>query len=328
MSNMIRWGILGTGSIAHKFAKGLQSAEGAVLYAVGSRSREKADSFADDHNIPRRHASYASLAEDPDVDVIYVATPHPMHRENTICCLESGKAVLCEKPFAINRREAETMVACARAQGLFLMEAMWTRFLPTLVKTREWLAAGVIGEPRMVRASFGFRAAFDATSRLFAPELGGGGLLDVGIYPISLAAMVLGTTPEYIASLATLGESGIDEQNVVSMRYPNGAIANTASAVRTNMSQHAHIIGTEGSIYLHSPFWCGTTVTLSINDRDPETLELPMHGNGYNYEAEAVMDCMRAGKTECDVMPLSDTLAIMDILDQARAQWGLKYPME
>ncbi len=328
MSDTIRWGILGAGNIARQFAKGLAAAPGAALVAVGSRTQENADRFADEFDIPRRHPSYASLADDPEVDAIYVATPHPMHKDNTICCLEAGKAVLCEKPFAINRREAEAMAACARAQGRFLMEAMWTRFLPTVVKTREWLAAGVIGEPLMVRADFGFRAGYDEESRLFAPEMGGGGLLDVGIYPISLAAMVLGTHPEQVAALATLGPTGVDDQNVVSFRYANGAMAITASAIRTNTPQDAHIIGAEGSIYIHSPFWNGSMVTLSVNGREPKTLELPMRGNGYNYEAEAVMACMRAGKTECDVMTLDDSIAIMDILDTARAQWGLKYPME
>lgn len=328
MTDTIRWGILGTGNIAHQFAEGLKSARGAALHAVGSRTQSKADAFGETFAIPRRYASYEALAADPEVDVVYVATPHPMHKDNSILCLEAGKAVLCEKPFTINRMEAEAVVACARAGKRFLMEAMWTRFLPTLVKTRELLAGGVIGRPLMVRADFGFRADINEESRLFAPEMGGGGLLDVGIYPISLAAMVFGTQPDRIASVAALGVTGVDEQNVVAFRYPDGGIAITASAIRTNTPQDAHILGENGSIYLHAPYWRGTALTVNVNGKTPEILEPALDGNGYNYQAEAVMACMRAGEIECDIMPLDDTIAIMGILDAARAQWGLKYPME
>ena len=328
MTDTIRWGILGTGGIARKFAEGLKTAGGATLTAVGSRSQESADKFGKKFNVPRCHVSYELLAQDPEVDVIYIATPHPLHKDNSILCLESGKAVLCEKPFTINRREAEELVSCARSKNLFLMEAMWTRFLPTLVKARELLAEGLIGEPRMVRSDFGFRAGYDEESRLFEHKMGGGGLLDVGIYSISLAAMVLGTKPDQVASLAAMGKTGVDEQNTVNFSYSNGAIAMTASAVRTNTPQDTHIIGENGWIHLHSPFWNGTTLTLAIDGKAPETMEFPMRGNGYNYEAEAVMDCMRAGKTESEIMPLDDSIAIMDIMDRARAQWGLKYPTD
>ncbi len=178
MSDTIRWGILGTGFIARQFAEGLKSAHGAVLQAVGSRAMKTANTFGDLFNVPNRHASYEALVADPEVDVIYVSTPHPLHKENSILCLEAGKAVLCEKPFTINRREAEEVVACARDHKRFLMEAMWTRFLPTVVQAAAWVREGVIGEVRMVRADFGFRADYNEESRLFTPEMGGGGLLD------------------------------------------------------------------------------------------------------------------------------------------------------
>lgn len=328
MSDNIRWGILGTGNIARQFAEGLKSARGAVLQAVGSRTRETAEQFGAAFDIPHRHESYEALAADPEVDVVYVATPHPLHKGNAILCLEAGKAVLCEKPFTINRCEAEEVVACARRNQRFIMEAMWTRFLPTVRQAASWVREGVIGDVRMIRADFGFRADYNEESRLFDPSMGGGGLLDVGIYPVSLAALFLGVNPVNITSAATIGPTGVDDQNVIVLHYANGALAVAASAVRTETPQDACIIGEKGFITLHPLFWRGDTITLSVQGRDPETLHLPLTGNGYNYEAEAVMDCMRAGKTECDLMTLEDTVALMGILDTARAQWGLRYPME
>lgn len=328
MASRIKWGILGTGSIARQFAEGLKVLPDAELLAVGSRAQASADAFGDRFQIPRRYGSYEALARDPDVHVVYVATPHPMHHPNALLCLDAGKAVLCEKPFTINQREAAEVVGCARAKGLFLMEAMWTRFLPTLNQTRAWLAKGVIGEPLMVRSDFGFRAEVNKESRLFALEYGGGGLLDVGIYPISLAAMVFGPHPVEVVAVADIGITGVDDQNAVILKYAGGGIAITASAVRTNTPQDAVIMGEYGSIFLHAPFWRGSGVTLHVAGRDPEVFEFPLVGNGYHYQARAVMDCLREGLTECSVMPLDDTIAIMGILDGARAQWGVRYPME
>ncbi len=327
-ATIIRWGILGTGNIARQFAEGLQSARGAVLQAVGSRTAETAEAFGSQFGIPRRHASYEALAADPEVDIVYIATPHPMHKGNSMLCLNAGKAVLCEKPFTINRREAEEVVACARANNRFLMEAMWTRFLPAVLQAQMWIREGRIGKVRMIRADFGFRVGYEEEPRLFDLEMGGGALLDVGIYPISLAAMVLGPHPIKVNTMATIGPTGVDDQNMVALQYENGAIALAASAVRTETPQDACIIGENGFISLHTPFWRADTVTLSLPGREPETHHLPLTGNGYNYEAEAVMDCMRSGKTECIVMSLNETITLMGILDTARAQWGLRYPME
>ena len=324
----IHWGILGTGMIATKFAEGLMALPDAELVAVGSRSQSSADDFGYEFDVPHRHASYTALADDPDVDVVYVATPHPFHRENSILCLEGGKAVLCEKPFAINASEAEDIIALAREKGLFLMEAMWTRFLPVLVRTRELVAKGTIGEVRALFADFGFRTAFDPKSRLFDPQLGGGALLDVGVYTISLASMVFGTAPSRINGMAHLGQTGVDEQSAVILGYDQGQLAILAVAVRTEMPQEAVLVGTEGRIRLHAPWWRSTTLTLSRPREKDEVLHLPYEGNGYNYEAAAVMDCLRAGKTESDVMGLDETLAIMQTLDRIRAQWDLRYPME
>ena len=209
MTEPIRWGILGPGSIAHKFTGGLQATPAGELVAVGSRTQQRADAFADQYGAPNRHASYEALSTDPDIDAVYVATPHPFHQDNAILCLEAGKAVLCEKPFTINATEAGAVVACARANGVLLMEAMWSRYLPIMVQVRQWLDAGAIGEPLMVSADFGFRAGVNPAGRLFNPALGGGALLDIGIYVVSFAAMVLGSQPAQVAAAAHLGETAL-----------------------------------------------------------------------------------------------------------------------
>jgi dihydrodiol dehydrogenase / D-xylose 1-dehydrogenase (NADP) len=327
VSDTIRWGILGPGGIAKQFARGLAAIDNAELAAVGSRCQANADAFGDEFDVSRRHASYAALADDPDVDAIYVSTPHPFHRLNTILCLEAGKAVLCEKPFAVNAADVGAMIDCARRNGRFLMEAHWSRFLPTLVQTREWLASGAIGEVRAVLADFGFRAGWDPEGRLLNPDLAGGGLLDVGCYLVSLASMVFDGPPAEIASAAHIGDSGVDEQAAMLFSYPGGRFAQLACAVRTGMPQEARILGTEGMIHLPSPWWCGDKVTLKAGE-DEDTRELPFDGTGYNCEAVEVGDCLRAGKLESDIMPLDESLAIMQTLDRVRAQWGLKYPME
>ena len=327
MQEKIRWGILGTGNIAHKFATGLMVVSDAELAAVGSRSQASADKFGDEFGAARRHASYEALANDPDVDAIYVSTPHPFHKENSILCLNAGKAVLCEKPFTINAGEAEEVIAVAKAKQLFLMEAMWTRYTPTMVKIRELVGQGAIGDVRMINADFGFRAGFNPKSRAFAPELGGGGLLDVGVYPISLASMLLGE-PTEIASVATLGETGVDEQSAVLMKYAGGQIAITSSGVRTSTPWEAFIMGTEGMIHVPRIWWMPQGFMLKVNGKDDQHFDLPFTGNGYNYEAIEVGRCLRAGELESPVMPLDETLSIMRTMDAARVQWGLVYPTE
>jgi dihydrodiol dehydrogenase / D-xylose 1-dehydrogenase (NADP) len=327
MTEVIRWGILGTGNIAHKFATGLQSASGAQLVAVGSRTQASADKFGAEFNIPRRHTSYEALAHDPEVDAIYISTPHPFHVENTKLCLENGKAVLCEKPFTINTRQADEVIALARQKRLFLMEAMWTRFLPALIRTRELIAEGAIGEVRMVTADFGFRTNFNPQGRLFDPKLGGGALLDVGIYPISLAFMLFGA-PTEVTSQADLGETGVDEQSAYLFRYDKGQIALLSSATRTETPQEALILGTEGSIKLHSPWWNATQLTLKRSGQAGEVIAPPRVGNGYNYEAEEVGRCLKAGKLESETIPLDETRTIIATMDAIRAQWNLKYPNE
>jgi len=328
MGSNIRWGILGTGNIARQFATGLRAVPDADLAAVGSRAQATADAFGDEFKIPRRHASYEALANDDEVDVIYVSTPHQLHRKCTLLCIGAGKPVLCEKPFAINALEAADMVEAARDAGIFLMEAMWTRFLPVIVKVREWLAEGKIGEPRVVNADFGFRAEVDPESRLFNPAYGGGALLDVGVYTISFASMVFGGAPQRCAGFAHIGETGVDEQASLVLGFGNGQTASLSCAVRVNTPHDAVIVGTAGSIRMNPPFWRTTGATLSVDGEEDVVFTMPHKGNGYEYQAEEVMRCLRDGKLESDVMPLDESVAIMQTMDQIRSQWNLKYPME
>jgi dihydrodiol dehydrogenase / D-xylose 1-dehydrogenase (NADP) len=235
--------------------------------------------------------------------------------------------VLCEKPFAMNAAEARAMVAEARSRGLFLMEAMWSRFYPAFHKLRELLAAGAIGEVRMLTADLGFRSNFNPQGRLFELALGGGALLDVGVYPVSLASHILGK-PTEILSKAHLGETGVDEQAGIILGYPQGQIALLHTAIRTTTPHEATLLGKEGLIRLGLDWHKPDRVTLIRPGREAETFSCPITGNAYNYEAAAVGEYLRAGKIECPIMPLDETIEVMETLDAIRAQWGLRYPGE
>jgi predicted dehydrogenase len=261
------------------------------------------------------------------VDAIYVATPHSCHLENTVLALTAGKAVLCEKPFTINAREAEQAVAFARVKKLFLMEAMWTRCFPLMEKLRELLAGKTIGEVRMLTADFGFRAEYHEEERLFNPVTSGGALLDVGVYPISLASMIFGA-PTRIASHAQLGPTGVDEEAAIILSHAQGQLAVLSTAIRLETPQEAIIMGTAGRIRVHSPWWRPTAMTISREGRSDELMEFPFAGNGYQFEAAEFMGCLRTGKLESRLMPLDETLSIMRTLDAIRAQWGLRYPID
>ncbi|MEE2832624.1 MAG: Gfo/Idh/MocA family oxidoreductase [Candidatus Latescibacterota bacterium] len=327
MTEPIRWGILGTGNIAHQFARGLADTPDATLVAVGSRSIDTANTFADEFDIERRHPTYEELADDDGVDAVYVSTPHPFHKDNSILLLEHGKAVICEKPFTINAGDAKAVIDVARQRDVFLMEAMWTRYLPAVVRARELIAEGAIGDVRLVQADFGFRAGINPEGRLFNLALGGGALLDVGIYVISMASMILGPRPSRVASTTQIGETGVDEQSAFLLQYPGGELAVLSCAVRTGTAVEARVFGTEGSILLHGPFFKCGALTVKRGGEE-EHIDLPLEGNGYNYEAAEVGRCLRAGLKESDVMPLDETLALMELMDSIRAQWGLSYPME
>ncbi len=326
MSEIVRWGILGTGNIARKFAEGLRSAETGKLYAVGSRSAERAEKFAAENGAERGYDSYEKLVTDADVDAVYIATPHPMHKEDALLCISHDKPVLCEKPFTVNAGEAEEVISAARKRSVFCMEAMWTRFVPSIVKLRELLDEGGIGDVRMVMADFGFRAGWNPEHRLLNPQLAGGGLLDVGVYPVSLASMVLGSAMR-VTGLADIGETGVDEQAGIVCQYDGGRLALLACGVRTNTPHEATILGTDGYIRLHKDWFRGSAMTLSKGGAE-ERIEPPQTGNGFNYEADEVARCLAAGKIESDVMPLDETLSIMQTMDEIRARWGLRYPFE
>jgi dihydrodiol dehydrogenase / D-xylose 1-dehydrogenase (NADP) len=323
----MNWGILGTGKIAHKFAGDMQFAAGNRIVAVGSRSTGNAANFAKHFSVPRMHGSYEELVNDADVQIVYVATPHPFHRSNMLLCLEAGKHVLCEKPFTINAGEAEEVIGYARRKGLFLMEAMWTRFIPVYSHIRNWLREGRIGEPRMVTADFGYRVDVDPTSRVFDPALGGGALLDVGVYTVALSSFVFGREPARVSGLASIGTTGVDEQNSVVLGYERGELAILISAVRTDTPKEARIVGTEGTIHIAAPFWKSKFATLTLSDTSV-TAEAPYRGTGMQFEIDEASDCIRAGKPESDRMPLDETLGIMRTMDAIRKQWGLKYPGE
>ncbi|MHB8054835.1 MAG: Gfo/Idh/MocA family protein [Candidatus Aminicenantales bacterium] len=358
MKTKIRWGILSTGNIAGQFVEGLRFLRDAEIAAVGSRTQEAADRFGARYGIPRRHDSYARLAADPEIDVVYIGTPHTLHAENTILCLEAGKAVLCEKPFALNAVQAKRMIETAQRKKLFLMEAMWTRFLPAVIEMRRRLSEGAIGEPRMMEASFGFPAPFDPSGRLFDPALGGGALLDVGIYPLSMAYFVFGP-PARIASLADLGKTGVDERAGIVMDYSGGRIAVLHFSITTDLPNDMTVSGSKGRIRIHAPIFRpaaltitkrmtngGTAgraaalvrriarrrwlapVTKSLSGGSDRTISIPFKGNGYNYEAAEVMRAIREGQTESPRMPLDESLAIMRTMDAIRSLWGLSYPDE
>ncbi|ABW14029.1 oxidoreductase domain protein [Parafrankia sp. EAN1pec] len=342
----LRWAIAGTGSIANGFAQALGRLPDAGLVAVGSRHQRTADEFGEKFGVPRqrRYGSYEELAADDGVDVVYVASPHSHHHRHTLLFLNAGRGVLCEKPFALDADQAADMVATARARGQFLMEAMWSRFLPAYVRIRELVADGTIGTVLAVDGDFGFRLPMDPSHRLFDPAQGGGALLDLGVYPLSLASMLLGE-PDRVAAFAQLGETGVDEHTAVMTGYGTGAVALAKASLRAGLACTGRITGTTGSIELPAMMHCPDDLVV----RGPfgtEHLSLPAAldraalagtgpgdgaggdraGGGLHHQARHVHDRLRAGQLESDVMPLAETVSVMRTLDAARAQIGLRYP--
>ena len=315
----VRWGILGTGGIAGAFVTDLRLTDSGVAVAAGSRSRASADRFADKFGITRRHGSYESLVADPDVDVIYVATPHPMHRDNAILALEAGKHVLVEKPFTMTAAGAREVVTAARARGLFAMEAMWTRFLPDTAVIRDWQGSGVLGDVVTVTADHGQWFAEDAGSRLFAPELGGGALLDLGVYPVSFASMVLGP-PGRIVSMSDPAFTGVDAQTSMLFGYDSGAQAVLTCTLRAKSPTRAAIVGVNARIEVEGDFYAPATVTLIPRKGDPVRVEARHEGRGLRHQADEVARRLAAGEAESPLMPLDETVSIMETMDTVLAQ--------
>ena len=321
-----KWGILGPGRIAGKFAEGLKVVPDAIPYAAGSRDKSRAEEFAKNYGFEKAYGSYRELAEDPNVDIIYVATPHTFHEEASLLCLENGKAVICEKPFAVNARQAERMIECAKKNNVFLMEAMWTRFLPAICKARELIASGAIGNVRLICSDFGFMAGVNPEHRLFAPALGGGSLIDVGVYNLSMVSMIFGKLPDYVQSTMTIGSTGVDEECSVLLKYDEGQSALLYSAIRLVTPHEANIIGENGRIEIPS-YWCAKNLKL-ISGEETQEFSLPFDATGYQFEAMEVMRCLDEGIKESPLMPLDESLAIIKVMDKIRKDNKLRYPCD
>ena len=362
----IRWGILGTGRIAHSFAEGLRSTPGAELVAVGSRTAESASAFAAKFGIPQSFDSYRGLAGAKDIDVIYIASINTRHKEDCLMCIEAGKAVLCEKPFAMNAVDAQEIADRARAKGVFFMEAMWMRFIPLVQKARELVQSGAIGVPCLLQADFGYPTEDDPENRFFNPALGGGALLDRGIYPLSLAWFLFGP-PSQICGQASIGRTGVDEQSTILLNYADGPQAMLNSTLKSYGTNRALITGTTGSIELSDPFFkterlvltqfpgrpalatsakpAATTspaapsrlrqilrraksAAMRLAGRRPgqTILAEPLTGNGYNYEASEVGRCLRESLLESPLMKPSESIEIIRAMDSLRRDWGVTYP--
>ncbi len=326
MSQKIKWGIISTGHISSKFADALKMLPQAELVAVASRNQKPATEFAKKHNILKAYPTYQELADDPDVDVVYIGTPHSFHLENTLMCMRKGKSVLCEKALTINADEAKEMVRVAREENVFLMEAMIPRHIPLLKKVLQWVKEGRIGEVRMVKASRCAHGTFAPGARHLTPELGGGSLLDVGVYVISFASMIFNKPPIEVVGLGHIGELGSDEQGVAILKYDKGEIADLSFALKTNAVDEAYILGTDGYIKVHELFAVPTRASLYIDNKEVDVIEREIIGNALNYEAEEVMRCMNEGLKESPHMPLDESIQIMGIMDKIRKPWGLVYP--
>lgn len=323
-----RWGILAPGKIARKFASGMRALPGDLLHGVASRNKERALEFAHDYHIPHVFDSYEALAAHPEIDIIYVASPHNFHHEQTLMCLRHGKHVLVEKPLAINTHQATEMIQLAKAQNLFLQEAMWTRFLPVMRMVRTWLADQVVGPIHTLHADFNFRSAtWDLDDRKFNPDLAGGALLDVGIYPIALAYMVFGEEPVEVHASAHLGETGVDYQSAYLFRYAGGQLATLSSGFEAHGPKEAVISGTKGHIRIPL-FWRGNEAVITLHGEAPQQYVFPYDSSGLQFQAEQMMADLDAGMRESNIMPHRDTLAIHQMMDRIRSDWGMKYPDE
>ena len=322
MPTPLRWGLLGTGSIAALFAEDLTHCSDAICAAVGSRSEARANAFAREHGATHAFGDYDALIRSDAVDAVYIATPHPFHAEQALRCIDAGVPVLVEKPFTMNAAEAETVRKAARSAGVFVMEAMWTAFIPAVQRTLRLIADGRIGDVKTVRADLSALRAFDASHRLFDPDLGGGVLLDLGVYAVWWAHQVLGA-PSSCTATAIRGATGVEESVTATLHYADNRQAVLTTSFREQGTRLAHATGPEGTLRLDAPWWHSPAVSLTGRAVPPVTEAHPFAGHGYHFEAAHVHECLRAGHTESPVLPLDDTVAVMHTLDQVRAACGL-----
>ncbi|MFG6443844.1 Gfo/Idh/MocA family protein [Microbacterium sp. P06] len=323
----LRWGILATGGIAHAFTTDLKTA-GRTVTAVGSRRPEAAKEFAAEFDIPHAHGSYEALVADPDVDIVYIATPHPFHAENALLALDHGKHVLVEKPFTLNAAEAAAVRDRAAERGLLAMEAMWTRYLPHMIRIRELIAAGALGEVRTLFADHTQQISDDPAHRLNAIELGGGALLDLGIYPVSFAWDILGA-PTQVSAQARMSDAGTDAEIATIFRHAGGALSTTISSSRGAGPNTAHIVGTEARIDIDRVWYSPTSFRLTSPDGEVlEEYRDETEGRGMQYQALHAEKLVAEGRLRGDLLPIDETVQIMATLDEVRAQIGLRYPGE
>jgi len=327
MSRTYNWAILGCGRIAEKFAADLALLPNARLYAAGSRSLDKAQAFAAKMGFEKPYGSYEAMVADPEVDIVYVATPHAFHRAHTMLSLDHRKAVLCEKAFAINAHEASQMIECAHRNDTFLMEAFWTRFQPSYQHAMQVVGSGMLGALKLVRSDFAFRANADPARRLYNVDLGGGSLLDIGIYPVFMALTALGK-PDRIQTMAAFSPTGSEESIVMSFAYPDGRMASLISSFASSSPTEAEYWFEHGYVRLNRKFNTPTSVTIQEDGKAETTITFPRGaGSGYELEAAHVMECLDAGRKESQLLPLSSSLELMELLDRIRLSAGIVYPL-
>lgn len=325
----IKWGIMGTGFIASTFATALTAMEHTELAAVASRDIDRAKEFAERFRTSKAYGSYEELAKDPEIDVIYIATPHTEHKANATLCITNKKAVLCEKPFTLNQKDTQALITLAREYDVFLMEAMWTKFLPVTKTVKQWIKEKKIGEVKCLQVSFGFHLDFDPNHRLYNPALGGGALLDLGVYPITYAIYMMDNRlPDEVNSYAHMSKSNVDETNVISFKYKEGVLAQLTSSLVMNPDNQAVILGDQGRIVVPSFWMADKAYAYNLQGELIDTAKEDNIPNGYIHEAYEVNQCLREGKKESAIVPLEDTLEIMKVMDQLRSSWGLSYPNE
>ncbi len=319
-------GILGAGSIAHKMAATISLMEGIEVYAVASRSLKKAEEFAKQYQIPKAYADYRAMAKDPSVDLVYIATPHSHHYAHVKLCLEQGRHVLCEKAFMINSSQAKEAVKLAKEKNLLLAEAIWTRYMPSRSIIRKAVESGMIGEVTSLTANLGY--VIKNKERLVRSDLGGGALLDLGVYPVNFALMVFGDDYAEVSAEAVLSGQGVDLQNSITWKWKDGRMAVLHSNMQALTDRRGIIYGDKGYIQVENINNCEAVSVYDLDRNLVKQYEIPPQITGYEYEVEACLRAIENGETECSEMPLSDSVAVMELLDRIREILGIKYACE